>query len=209
MLWLVAVVGGTVGVWFLARWLGRGKPCPATVAAFFDNRFTERFSGTALLVERAEVRPGMRVLDAGCGPGRLTIPLARRVGAAGHVVALDVQEAMLERVKRNVVRSGMANVVAVRGALENNAAALRGQREAFDRILLVTVLGEIPDKNGALRSLHAALKPGGVLSITETIIDPDYVSRSRVRELATSAGFAFDQQYGSAIAFTMNFRRTS
>lgn len=50
----------------------------------------------------------MRVLDAGCGPGRLTIPLARQVGPTGEVVALDVQQGMLKRVRKNAARGGHA-----------------------------------------------------------------------------------------------------
>lgn len=174
---LVLGAATIVGIWFAARWFGRGKPCPVLVAALFDNQIAERLSGTGLLVERADVGEAMRVLDAGCGPGRVTIPLARRVGARGEVIALDLQQGMLDRVNANAARAGLSNVRPLLGALESDARVLRDYEGAFDRILLVTVLGEIPDQIGALRSLHRALKAGGILSVTEMIIDPDFVSR--------------------------------
>ena len=203
---IAAALGAAVAVWFVARWAGRGKPCPTSVAALFDNPLAQQLSGVQTLLDRADVSAGMRVLDAGCGPGRLTIPLARRVGAGGEVVALDLQEDMLARVRRNADRAGVGNVRTVHGALERDAAVLRAE-QPFDRILLVTVLGEIPDPAGALRSLHAALKPDGILSVTEMILDPDYVPRRAVTRLATDAGFVPHEEFGSPLAFTVNFHR--
>jgi ubiquinone/menaquinone biosynthesis C-methylase UbiE len=207
MLWSLAGAGALVATWFLARWVGRGKPCPTIWASLFDNRIVERLSGVQTLLDRADVREDMRVLDAGCGPGRLTIPLARRVGDSGAVAALDVQQGMLDRVRRNAERSGVHNIMTLLGPLERDAAVLRDQRESFDRIMLVTVLGEIPDPVGALNALRAALKPDGILSITETIIDPDYVRRRRLEELAANAGFTLERSFGTPAAFTLNFRR--
>jgi ubiquinone/menaquinone biosynthesis C-methylase UbiE len=202
----VVTAGALVATWFTARWLGRGRPCPMYVASLFDNRIADQFSGTATLIERADIAPGMRVLDAGCGPGRLTIPIARRVGPSGEVVALDIQEGMLERVRRRASQRNLANVKTMHGALEADAPALRTERAAFDRIFLVTVLGEIPDAAGALRSLLSALKADGILSITEMILDPDYQTRAQVRRLAEQAGFVVERSFGSALAFTMNLR---
>lgn len=202
----VVVVAALVGGWFVTRWAGRGKPCPATIAALFDNPIAGRLSGVKTVLDRADVRQGMRVLDAGCGPGRLTIPLARRVGRDGEVVAFDLQQAMLDRVARNVSRAGVSNVRLVRGSLEADSPVLRNE-PVFDRILLVTVLGEIPDPVGALRSLHSVLAPGGLLSVTETIIDPDYLPPGRVKDLASKAGFTMAANFGSPFAFTVNFRK--
>lgn len=93
----------------------------------------------------------------------------------------------------------------VLGALEFDAKVLRGYEQAFDRVLLVTVLGEVPDKGGAMHTLYNSLKAGGVLSVTEIIIDPDYVPSGRLRRLATKAGFRFSQSWGSPLFFTVNF----
>ena len=160
-------------------------------------------AGESKILERAGVEAGMRVLDAGCGPGRITIPAAERVGRSGQVVAVDVQEAMLSRVGTKAAARRISNIRLLCAPLE--AAAL--EREAFDRALLVTVLGEIPDRAAAMHALYAALKPNGVLSVSEVIPDPHYQSRRVVRRLAEAAGFQFDRLHGSAFAFTMNFRK--
>lgn len=205
----VAALIATVGAWWTARWYGRRGYPPIIlpiVAAVFDSRLVRRMSGIETLLRRAQVERGMRVLDAGCGPGRLTIPLARAVGDTGEVLALDVQQAMLDRLQRNVARERMTNVRTVRSALET-AAALLAEEKPFDRILLVTVLGETRDSERALQSLFAVLKPQGILSVTETIIDPDYVPRQRAEQLATQAGFALLQRFGTPLAFTLNFTK--
>lgn len=160
-----------------------------------------------MLLDRAGVEQGMRVLDAGCGPGRLTIPAAERVGPEGEVVALDVQEAMLARVRRNVADRGLTNVRTVLGGIESVMDLPGIDAGTFDRALLVAVLGEVPNGAGAMRALHVALKPGGILSVTEVVPDPHYQTRDAVRRLAEGAGFQLADAYGTPLAFTLNLRR--
>ena len=160
-----------------------------------------------MLLDRAGVAPGMRVLDAGCGPGRLTIPAAERVGSDGEVVALDVQEEMLARVRRNVASRGLTNVQTVLAGLESVTTVPGVAAGTFDRALLVAVLGEVPNRENALLALRAALKPGGILSITEVIPDPHYQTSRTVCRLAEDAGFQLVESYGTPLAFTLNLRR--
>ncbi|RJR51761.1 MAG: hypothetical protein C4576_03150 [Desulfobacteraceae bacterium] len=83
-------------------------------------------------------------------------------------------------------------------------------QKTLDRIGLrpgqrVLEVGPGPGRVVALKQCYAALKPGGVLSITEIYPDPHYQSRSTVSRLAQAAGFRFDWYYGSWLWFTMNF----
>jgi predicted methyltransferase len=74
-------------------------------------------------------------------------------------------------------------------------------------VYLVTVLGEIPDRAAGLREIFAALKPGGILSVTEIIFDPHFQSRQAVARLARSAGFNEKAFHGNRIAFTLNLEK--
>lgn len=62
--------------------------------------------------------------------------------------------------------------------------------------------GEIPDRAAALREIFAALKPGGILSVTELIFDPHYQPRSMLLRLATAAGFQEQAMFGNWMAYT-------
>lgn len=201
VVWLV-LAGATVG-FLLWRRQSRTLPCPASLSFLLENPFMNRVAGAELLLDRAGVAPGMRVLDAGCGPGRLTLPAARRVGPTGEVVALDIQEAMLRRVRDKLDARGVSNVRLLQAGLGEG----RTEPASFDRALLVTVLGEIPDKTAALRELYTALKPGGLLSVTEVLPDPDFQTPDTVSRLARAAGFQEATLRGGFPAFTMNLVR--
>jgi ubiquinone/menaquinone biosynthesis C-methylase UbiE len=152
-------------------------------------------------LDRLDLSPGMRVIDVGCGPRRLTIPVARAVEPHGEVVALDIQEGMLERLQKRTDAAGLKNVRPVPGGI----GQVEIESDSFDRALLVTVLGEIPDREAALREIYRILKPGGVLSITEIFPDPHYQTRSTVRTLCQAAGFQLAKEFGHVLAHTMNW----
>jgi ubiquinone/menaquinone biosynthesis C-methylase UbiE len=169
-----------------------------------DNPFT-RISRAAVIAEHLDLEPGMVVLDFGCGPGRVTIPVAGLVGNAGKVVAVDVQEGMLVRAKQKALAAGLSNIEFLL------AAAGEGKLDhgRFDRALLVSVLGEIPDREAALSEIFAALKPGSVLSVTEVIFDPHFQRRRTVARLADQAGFREHAFFGNRFAYTMNLQKPS
>ncbi|UCF42072.1 MAG: class I SAM-dependent methyltransferase [Gemmatimonadota bacterium] len=160
-------------------------------------------AGSRLLLDRARVASGMAVIDVGSGPGRLALPAAERVGPAGRVVALDLQPAMIRRIEERIAATGVGNVE----PLLAGAGEGRMPRDAFDRAFLVTVLGEIVDQAAALQEIHGALRPGGLLSITEVLPDPHFQPRRRVRRLAEAAGFQLSETVGPWYAFTMNFSK--
>jgi ubiquinone/menaquinone biosynthesis C-methylase UbiE len=193
----VTVIAGGI----LARKLS--LPCPAALIWLLENRLMERVAGSAVLIQRAGIQKGMRVLDAGCGPGRVTIPLAQHVGPEGEVVALDVQRSMLALLADRLSERAITNVRLIRAGLGQGAL----QGEQFDRAIMVTVYGEIPDRVAALREIYGALKPGGLLSVTEVLPDPHYQGRRTVRSEAETVGFEIEEAYSGVRSFTMNLVR--
>jgi ubiquinone/menaquinone biosynthesis C-methylase UbiE len=179
-------------------------PCPSWLRTLveMDNPFTET-NHASVIIELLNLRPGMKVLDAGCGPGRLALPLAQTVGETGQVTALDIQQEMLDRVRQKAQAANLNNIRYVRAELGKNTLEA-GQ---FDSALLVTVLGEIPNQAAVLSEIYNTLKPGGVLSITEIIFDPHFQSRNKVLQLTQAAGFCEKGFFGKKLAYTMHFEK--
>jgi ubiquinone/menaquinone biosynthesis C-methylase UbiE len=145
----------------------------------------------------------MKVLDVGCGTGRVTIPIAEAVGPTGDVVAIDLQPGMLRRAQQ---KARAANLNYIR-FLQVRAEEARLEQSHYDRAVLVTVLGEIPDREAAVQVIFDALKPGGILSITEIILDPHFQSRSKVLGLTRRLGFRENGFFGGRFLFTLNLQK--
>jgi ubiquinone/menaquinone biosynthesis C-methylase UbiE len=205
LLGLLCVIALVAIVWRGAS-RRRSLPCPTWLSRLveLDNPFTET-NRAAVIVERLELQPGMSVLDVGCGPGRLAIPIAREVAPDGEVVAVNVQAGILRRAQEKARAANLTNIRFLEAAVGEGKLP----RDRFDRALLVTVLGEIPDRDSALREIFDALKPGGRLSVTEVIFDPHFQSRRSVEAAAQSAGFREKAFYGNRIAYTLNFEKPS
>lgn len=183
----------------------RSLPCPAWLRWFveLDNPFTKT-NRAATIIEHLDLQPEMVVLDFGCGPGRVAVPLAKRVHK-GEVVAVDIQAGMLQRTREKAEQANVTNIRFVRaGAGEGKL-----ERDHFDRAVLVTVLGEIPDQRTALKEVFDALKPGGILSVTEIIFDPHFQSRGKVTQLAEAVGFQECGFFGNRIAYNLNLEKPS
>ncbi len=196
------VVAGLVMIGFL-RQRRRPIPHPPSLTFLFENPIAEIFVGRQLLLERAGLAPGMRVLDAGCGPGRLTVPLAKAVGETGEIVALDGQPAVLRKLEERISAQGLHNVRSLSAGLGEGAL----EQGVFDRAILAMVLGEVRDREAALREIFTALRPGGILCITEVFGDPDYRRPANVRREVEAVGFRLVARYGGFPAFTLDFER--
>jgi ubiquinone/menaquinone biosynthesis C-methylase UbiE len=200
ILYALGLAAGLVVIAWLV-WRMAGWPCPSRLAWLLDNPFTrDYYAKVVSLLGPAE---GLAVLDAGCGPGRLTAPIAQAVGPRGRVFAVDIQEPMILRAKRRVAEAGLTNVEFLCAAL--GAGAL--PEEEFDRALMVTVLGEIPDRPAALREVYRSLRPGGSLSVTEVLPDPHYISFGRLQRLAVPVGFQVASRQGTWLAYTASLVR--
>jgi precorrin-6B methylase 2 len=107
--------------------------------------------------------PGQVVADIGAGSGYFTWRLARAVGPAGRVYAVDIQPEMLDRLKANLANRGVSNVLMVLGGEQDPKLP----RASVDLALMVDVYHEFAWPHEMLTAICAALKPGGRVAFVE------------------------------------------
>ncbi|HVS03144.1 MAG TPA: methyltransferase domain-containing protein [Thermoanaerobaculia bacterium] len=109
------------------------------------------------LLASAALAPGERVVDIACGTGLVTFPAAAAVGREGEVVATDLSQEMVDRVRARAGRQGFPQVTAER--MDSESLALRD--ESFDAALNCLGLMYAPEPLQALREMHRILRPAG------------------------------------------------
>jgi ubiquinone/menaquinone biosynthesis C-methylase UbiE len=202
---VLATIVFLVFVSLVWRWASQRQqiPFPAWLSwLFLDNTLAEIFINTPKTIDRIGLCSGEHGIDIGCGSGRLTIPAAKKVGISGRIVAFDIQTEMLKLVQGKANRAGLSNIVIHRGDITTDNTF---SPNSYDRIWLVTVLGEIPEQVAALKNIYLLLKPRGVLSVTEIFGDPHYQTRNTVLNLGQKVGFEPYQNWGNFLSFTQNF----
>jgi ubiquinone/menaquinone biosynthesis C-methylase UbiE len=111
----------------------------------------------------ARVSEGERVLDAGCGAGVFTLPLAMAVGPSGHVFAVDVEPVMVETCSRRVREAGLTNVTAARSG--ENSFPLPDAN--VDLVFACHLLHELLDPPAFFAEVRRVLRPGGRVLLVE------------------------------------------
>lgn len=154
------------------------------------------------LLSRLQLKKDSHVLEVGPGPGYFSTHVAKVV-TEGKLVLADIQQEMLEKAKKRILRKKIFNVEFY---LCNGDNFLLPD-ECFDVIFLVTVIGEIENKNVYIKEFHRLLKTGGILSVSELKGDPDKLTISEVKELLTDSGLVFDNLFGNEDNYTLNFKK--
>ena len=132
-----------------------------------------------------------RILEIGPGTGFYTLDLAGWVGS-GTIEIFDLQQEMLDHTMARAGERGITNVVPTQG----DASQLPFADERFDAVVLITVLGEIPDREAAMAEIARVLKPGGRLIVGELFGDPHFTTPGALGRLASDAGLAPMQRSG-------------
>lgn len=154
------------------------------------------------LISRLQLKRDSHVLEVGPGPGYFSTHIAGVVNE-GKLVLADIQQEMLNKARKRVLRKKLNNVE----FYLCNGDTFRLPDESFDVIFLVTVIGEIENKNVYIKEFHRLLKEGGLLSISELKGDPDKMTTSELKDLLKDSGLIFDDLFGNKDNFTINFRK--
>ncbi|GLX22878.1 methyltransferase domain-containing protein [Streptomyces lavendulae] len=132
-----------------------------------SHRWRTAANSAAYLI--GELRPGMSVLDVGCGPGTITADLAELVSPGGRVTAVDAAADVLEQAAAYAAERGLSGAVDFATA---DVHALRFPDDSFDVVHAHQVLQHVGDPVQALREMRRVCRPGGIVAVR----DADYAA---------------------------------
>ncbi len=112
------------------------------------------------ILEAGSIREGSRVVEPGCGTGRLSLIIAKRIGPSGLVVANDISPMMVENAEKRL--RGSSNVRLTWGTIEE----AKLEHASFDTVICHNVFPHFDDKAKAVLKLRSALKPSGVFVVS-------------------------------------------
>ncbi len=164
--------------------MNEDRVCPVERAGTLDVWF-RRLIHNPQKILRPYIHEGMTVLDLGCGPGYFTLDIAKMVGATGKVIAADLQEGMLEKLRAKIGRERNGQNIVLRRCTETEI----GTTEAVDFILMFYVFHEISHPSDLLRQLTRILKKNGKVLISEPKFHVSRKEFSGTISLVREAGF--------------------
>ena len=145
------------------------RVCPVEIAGHLDNRI-RRWVQNPEKILKPYIEEGMIVLDVGCGPGFFSSDMAKMVGKSGRVIAADLQEGMLQRLRKRIQGTELEKRITLHKSAENRI----GISEHVDFILLFYMVHEVPDVEGLFSEIETILKPKGLVFVVEP---PFHVSK--------------------------------
>ncbi len=144
------------------------------------------------LLKMAGLKPGLKVLEVGCGPGAFTIPAAGIAGKDGFIYAVDIHPLAIKRVKEKIAESGMENIKPVLADASNTGLV-------DEEIDLVFMFG-MPHVAGGLKNVlseaYRVLKPGGIFSIEKS-----RRSENKLIAETENQGFVFKEKKSGILIF--------
>jgi ubiquinone/menaquinone biosynthesis C-methylase UbiE len=148
-----------------ARYMGReiATTMHFSEADWLTRESRQREEDCKRLLKELRVKPGQVICDMGCGNGFYTLKLAQLTGKKGKVYAVDIQQEMLDMLKRRARAAKLDNIVSKLGAETDPHLP----ENSIDLVLMVDVYHEFSQPEGMLKAIRKSLKPDGRVALVE------------------------------------------
>ena len=160
------------------------RVCPVEIAGILDNRIRRWLQNPQKILGHY-INEGMTVLDLGCGPGFFSTDIAHMVGKSGHVIASDLQEGMLQKLKGKIQGTEVEERITLHKCEETRI----GISENVDFVLAFYMIHEVPNQDKFLNEVGSILKTNGQFLIVEPTFRVSKTAFEETIAKAISTGF--------------------
>lgn len=151
----------------------------------------DSFLNPETVVDEWDVRPGETVADFGAGSGFFSIALAKRVGHAGKVYALEIRQEALDAIKSKVKLYRLLNIDPIRANLEAERGSTL-KNDTMDKVVISNILFQAESKKNIVQEAFRILRPGGVALVIEW---KEKVKKNEVERLFEEVGFSLKKEF--------------
>ena len=120
------------------------------------------FMPPAKMLAEVEIKPGYKVLDYGCGPGKFTIMIAERIDPSGVVYALDIHPLAIKMVEEKARKKNLSNIKTI---LSNCSTSLPDS--SLDLVIFFDVFHTLDNHKEVLTELHRVLKSNAIMCFSD------------------------------------------
>lgn len=163
--------------------------CPVEGAGGLDNALRRLLQNPQKIV-RKYIHSGMSIMDIGCGPGFFTVEMAKVVKENGHVVAVDLQKGMLDKLQAKISGTKLENVISLHQC-EPDKIAWRGK---VDFIFAFYMVHEVPDPVQLFEELKTLLNSDGKILVVEPKFHVNKKTFYEMIDIASRTGLEIEEQ---------------
>jgi ubiquinone/menaquinone biosynthesis C-methylase UbiE len=138
------------------------RVCPVTKTRWLDVKFRKWIHNPNKLFN-GYIKEDMVILDVGCGSGFFTVELAKMINGSGKVIAADLQDGMLDKVKQKIRGTDIEGKILLHKCGKNKI----GVTEKVDFVLAFYMVHEVPEQVRFLEEIKSILKPNGIFYLVE------------------------------------------
>ncbi len=171
--------------------------CPWWFAYSFDNPLRTLFHKPDQIFA-PHIKNGMTVADIGCGFGYFSIQLAKRVQENGKVIAVDIQQKMLDTAQKRAVKASVSDIIHFQQCSENNINIT----EPLDYALAFWMIHETPEVHIFLKQIYDVLKPAGLFLMAEPKFHVSHSEFQNELDTALEVGFTIKSRPSIKFSFS-------
>jgi len=157
-----------------------------------DSRLMAIIRNPYKFLKAAGLKPGLKVLEVGCGPGAFTIPAAKIIGKDGFIYAVDIHPLAIKRVEEKITESGIENIKPVL----TDASNMGLLNQEIDLVFMFGMPHIAGGLINVLSEIHRVLKPGGILSFEKS-----RRSENKIIVDIENRGFVFTEKKDGILLF--------